>query len=116
MHRSASKDFGTFPPVAHSLVWTHPESGRKSLVLSPIHLIEIVGMPRSQGDPILQELVEHTTSGRFSYVHDWQVNDIVLWDNWRTMHTAFGTPQGLHRVVQRTTIRSERETGRVLAS
>lgn len=111
-----TKDFGRFPPVAHSLVWTHPESGRKSLVLSTVHLIEMVGMPRSEGDALLEELVEHTTSGRFTYVHDWQVDDVVLWDNWRTMHMAHGTPQGLHRVVQRTSLLGERETGRILAA
>lgn len=110
-----SQDFGSFAPVAHTLVWTHPESGRKSLVLSPIHLIEMVGMPRSEGDALLEELVEHTCSGRFTYVHDWQPNDVVLWDNWRTMHMAFGTPEGLHRVVQRTSIMGEREVGRILA-
>jgi hypothetical protein len=30
-----TQNWGSFPPVAHTLVWTHPESGRKSLVLSP---------------------------------------------------------------------------------
>lgn len=110
-----TKDFGRFTPVAHSLVWTHPESGRRSLVLSPIHLIEIVGLPREEGDALLEELVAHATSGRFTYLHDWQVGDMVLWDNWRTMHTALGTPLGMHRVVQRTSFRSEREVGRLLA-
>ncbi len=110
-----SQDFGTFTPVAHPLVWTHPESGRRSLALSPIHLIEMVDMPRDEGDALLEELVEHTIGGRFTYLHDWQLNDIVLWDNWRTLHTALGTPLGLHRVVQRTSLKGEREVGRLLA-
>ena len=110
-----TQDFGSFPPIAHTLVWTHPESGRKSLALSPIHLIEMVGMPREAGDALLEELVEHTIGGRFTYLHDWQRDDIVLWDNWRTMHTALGTPLGLHRVVQRTSLKGDRAVGRVLA-
>lgn len=110
-----TQDYGRFTPVAHSLVWTHPESGRRSLVVSPIHLIEMVGMSRQEGDALLEELVAHTTSGRFTYVHEWQVGDMVLWDNWRTLHTALGTPLGMHRVVQRTSIRGEREVGRLLA-
>ena len=110
-----TQDFGSFPPIAQTLVWTHPESGRKSLALSPIHLIEMVGMPREAGDALLEELVEHTIGGRFTYLHDWQRDDIVLWDNWRTMHTALGTPLGLHRVVQRTSLKGERAVGRVLA-
>lgn len=112
-------DFGTveypdFPDVAHPLVWTHPESGRQSLSLSTVHLIDLVGRPRAEGDPILRALVEHTLDGRFTYVHDWAEGDMVLWDNWRTMHCAFGTPPADQRVVHRTTIRGERQTGRLL--
>ena len=112
-------DFGTveypdFPTVAHPLVWTHPESGRRSLSLSAVHLIELVGRPRSEGDRLLHELVEHTLDGRFTYVHDWEEGDMVLWDNWRTMHCALGTPPSDQRVVHRTTIQGDRQTGRLL--
>ena len=107
-------EFPPFPEVAHPLVWTHPESGRKSLCLSPVQLIEVVGQPRAQGDPLLEALVAHTLEGPFRYVHDWEVGDMVLWDNWRTMHTALGTPPGESRVVHRTTIRGTHPTGRLL--
>lgn len=112
-------DFGTvdypdFPDVAHPLVWTHPLSGRKSLSLSTVHLIDMVGMERSEGDPILKALVDHTLDGRFNYTHDWEEGDIVLWDNWRTMHSALGAPPGYDRVVHRTTIKGEHQTGRLL--
>jgi taurine dioxygenase len=39
---------------------------------------------------------------------------MVLWDNWRTMHSAFGTPPECEREVQRTTIKGEHTTGRLL--
>ena len=92
-----------------------PRAAANPSALSPIHLIEMVDMPRDEGDALLEELVDHTICGRFTYLHDWQLNDIVLWDNWRTMHTALGTPLGLHRVVQRTSLKGEREVGRLLA-
>ncbi len=107
-------DYPDFPDVAHPLVFRHPISGRRSLVLSTIHLIDMVGMPREEGDAILHELVDHTLDGRFTYQHDWEEGDLVLWDNWRTMHTARGTPPGVERVVHRTTIRGEHATGRLL--
>jgi taurine dioxygenase len=109
-----SIDYPEFPDVAHPLVWTHPISGRKSLSLSTVHLIDMVGMDRSEGDPILKELVDHTLDGRFTYIHEWKEDDMVLWDNWRTMHTAFGAPPGYDRVVHRTTMRGEHQTGRLL--
>jgi taurine dioxygenase len=107
-------EYPTFPDVAHPLVWTHPISGRKSLSLSTVHLIDMVGMDRAEGDPILEELVNHTLDGRFTYVHAWEESDMVLWDNWRTMHKAFGSPPGYDRVVHRTTMRGEHQTGRLL--
>jgi taurine dioxygenase len=109
-----SVEYPEFPDVAHPLVWIHPLSGRKSLSLSTIHLIDMVGMDRDTGDPILEALVEHTLDGRFTYVHDWEEGDMVLWDNWRTMHTAFGAPPGEVRVVHRTTIKGEVQMGRLL--
>ena len=107
-----SVEFPAIPPVIHKLVWTHPESGRKSLNLSPLHLKEVVGMDRSEGDAILEELVDHATAEQFSLVHDWEVGDMVLWDNWRTLHRALGIPPHCEREVQRTTINSERVIGR----
>jgi taurine dioxygenase len=107
-------EYPAFPDVAHPLVWVHPESGRKSLSLSPVQLIDMVDMDRAEGDPILEELVTHTLNGPFSYVHDWEEGDLVLWDNWRTLHKAFGTPPGYDRVVHRTTIKGEYATGRLL--
>ena len=66
-----------------------------------------------EGDAILEELVQHTTAERFTLVHDWEVGDMVLWDNWRTMHCARGIPPHCQREVQRTTINSERVIGRL---
>ncbi|MCA9501563.1 MAG: TauD/TfdA family dioxygenase [Spirochaetaceae bacterium] len=107
-------DYPTFPEVAQPLVWTHPISGRKSLALSTVHLIDVVGMGREEGDALLTELVDHTLDGRFTYVHDWEEGDMILWDNWRTMHMAFGSPPGQQRVVHRTTMAGEHRTGRLL--
>ncbi len=107
-------DYPEFPDVAHPLVWTHPISGRKSLSLSPVQLIDMVGMDRTEGDPILEELVNHTLDGRFTYLHEWEDGDMILWDNWRTMHTARGAPPGYDRVVHRTTMKGEHQTGRLI--
>lgn len=111
---AGSVEYPKFPDVAHPLVWVHPISGRKALALSTVHLRDVVGMSREDGDPLLARLVEHTLDDRFAYVHDWEEGDMVLWDNWRTMHSAFGAPPGLDRVVHRTTMKGEHQMGRLL--
>jgi taurine dioxygenase len=112
-------DMGTtqypeFAPVAHPLVLTHAESGRKSLNVSPVQLVGMLDMAADAGDALLEELVAHTTCGRFEYVHEWEVDDMVLWDNWRTLHKAFGVPPSCEREVQRTTLLGDLPTGRIL--
>lgn len=111
---SGDVDYPEFPDVAHPLVWVHPESGRKSLCLSPVQLIDMVGFSLAEGDALLRQLVDHTLDGRFTYQHDWAVGDMILWDNWRTLHSARGTPPGCTRVVHRTTLRGDHQTGRLL--
>jgi taurine dioxygenase len=103
-----------FPDIAHPIVWTHPISARKSLNLSTLHLREIIDMDKAEGDALLDELVAHVTRPEFSYVHHWQENDMILWDNWRTMHAAIGHPPQFKRLAHRTTIKGEHVFGRVL--
>ena len=103
-----------FPDIVHPLVWTNPVNGRKSLNLSTLHLREIIGMDRTEGDAILEQLVAHATQSRFCYMHQWQPNDMMLWDNWRTMHCAMGHAPDMSRLVHRTTIKGEHAFGRLL--
>ena len=51
----------------------------------------------------------------FHYFHAWRPGDMILWDNWRAMHCASGTPPGTKRKIHRTTIAGDRAIGRQLA-
>jgi alpha-ketoglutarate-dependent 2,4-dichlorophenoxyacetate dioxygenase len=74
-------------PVRHSLVRTHPVTGRKSLYLSA-HIGTIVGWPVPEARSFIRDLTEHATQPRFVHAHQWRVNDLVMWDNRTTMHRA----------------------------
>jgi taurine dioxygenase len=37
---------------------------------------------------------------------------MVLWDNWRLLHCACGTPVGMRREMRRTTIHGDYKLGR----
>lgn len=111
---SPGANFDNFPPVAHPAVVPHPISGKKSLNVSPLHLVRVVDMPEDESDALLKELVAHVTQQQFSYVHDWQPNDMVLWDNWRTLHKALGYSSKARRLGVRTQIYGDVQMGRVL--
>lgn len=36
--------------------------------------------------PLIEELAEHATQGRFVYYHHWRVGDVQMWDGLATMH------------------------------
>jgi alpha-ketoglutarate-dependent 2,4-dichlorophenoxyacetate dioxygenase len=73
------------PTVRHPLVRTHPGSGRKSLYLGS-HAQSIVGWPVPEGRLLLRDLMDHATDRRYVHAHNWQVGDLVIWDNRCTLH------------------------------
>jgi alpha-ketoglutarate-dependent 2,4-dichlorophenoxyacetate dioxygenase len=93
-----------FPPVSRSLVRVHPGSGRKTLYLAS-HASRIIGWPAERGRALLASLIEGATRPQFVYRHDWQLNDLVVWDNRCTMHRARPYDDVEHRRdMRRTTV------------
>ena len=103
-----------FAPVVHPLVITQAETGRKILKLSPMHSRYILGMDPAESDALLEELAAHLCDDSFSYWHDWQAGDMMVWDNWRVIHSAEGVPPEVKRVAMRTTIKGDYNVGRYL--
>lgn len=104
----------TFPPVVHPLVITQYETGRKLLKLSPMHARYILGMDRAESDALLSDLAERLVDPAYAYMHQWQTNDILAWDNWRMIHMAEGVPLDCFRSARRTTIAGDYKVGRYL--
>ncbi len=77
---------GQDPPL-RPLVKTHPETGRKSLLIGR-HAYGIPGLDPAESEKLLQSLVDHTCQAPRVYHHSWTVGDAVLWDNRRLLHRA----------------------------
>ena len=100
----------TFAPVRQVLVRTHPLTMRKSLFLAS-HAGTIVGWLMAEARIFLRDLIEYATQPQFVYVHQWQLHDLVMWDNRQTMHRVrrFNETEDI-RDVRRTTISSDGPT------
>jgi alpha-ketoglutarate-dependent taurine dioxygenase len=48
----------------------------------------ILGMPEVEGRALIEELVEFATKPRFTFRHQWQIGDLVVWDNRCLIHRA----------------------------
>ncbi|HEX4506380.1 MAG TPA: TauD/TfdA family dioxygenase [Alphaproteobacteria bacterium] len=104
-----------FPPVVHPMVYAQAETGRKVLNVAPTSAVGIHEMPGGEGDALLREVLSYALDPALAYFHDWQENDLVLWDNWRTLHSAEGVPNDCVRIMQRTTIAGDYARGRRLS-
>lgn len=92
-------DIAAAPPIAHPLVRTHPETGRKSLYIG-MYSSHIEGMPEEEGRALLEELLAHATQDQFIFTQKWQVGDLVFWDNRCLLHRAVANfEMGKHRRV-----------------
>ena len=92
------------PPVAQPVVRVHPETGRKALYIGE-KVSRFDGLTAEESKPLIQYLVRHATKPEFVYRHQWQKNDILVWDNRCTMHQALGDfDETQLRHLERTTV------------
>jgi taurine dioxygenase len=101
------------PPVIHPVVRTHPETGRKSLLVNQ-RIRRFVGMSDEESQALLAMLNAHATSPEFVYRHRWSLGDVVMWDNRCSCHVALGDfDQTKPRVMYRCSLEGEVVSGRI---
>lgn len=105
--------FRQSPEMVVPLVWTQGD-GRKSLVLGT-HADEVVGMSYAAGRSLIARLIEWAAQPDFSYSHDWQEGDFVIWNNCGVMHRVVPYDEASGRNMHRTSIMGDRRLGRPLA-
>lgn len=90
------------PDVVHPLIRTHEDTGRKAIYLNSNRTDRIIDMDRDESDALLDELFDHVTQPKYQYHHEWQVGDVLLWDNRCLMHSVnMDFPVGQPRLHQR---------------
>jgi taurine dioxygenase len=96
------------PAVTHALVRAHPETGDRSLYLDSTTTIGIDYMDTTSGLALLDEVYQAATRDEFVYAHQWQVGDLVVWDNGFTMHRRTEFDPGARRLMKRMTMTLDR--------
>lgn len=92
------------PGWVHPLVFKHPRSGKKMLLLGRRRNASIVGLPLEESEALLDQLWAHTTGGEGHWHQQWQVGDLILWDNIATMHRRDSFSSDSRRVMHRTQV------------
>ncbi len=89
----------------HPLVRTDSETGRKAMFLGRRPNSYIVGMSVADSEELLDALWAHATQQRFAMCHEWQVGDLLMWDNLSVLHRRDPFDPSLRRVMHRTQIK-----------
>lgn len=102
-----------FPDVLYPIVYPHPASGIKVLNFPPMWATGIAELSGPEGEALTRELLERITAPELQYWHRYLPGDAVLWDNWRFLHKAGGTPGRYVRTLWSITLKSGPQIGRV---
>ncbi len=100
----ARKDYA----VAHPVVRTHPETGRKALYVNIAHTARFEGMTDEESAPLLGYLFQHQVRPEFTCRFVWQPGSIAFWDNRCAQHNPVNDYHGYRRVMHRITLAGER--------
>jgi len=93
-----------FPLMTHPVLRTHPETGRTSLYVNEYYTSRINEFSEFESDAMLRMLFHHSQLADFQIRHNWQVGDVVFWDNRCTQHYASYDYGTAHRVMNRITL------------
>ena len=77
-------------PVFHTILGTHPETGRRVLYFDPGKILYIEGLPPDESDAVIDELAGYMVQPHGQYRHRWRKGDVVIWDNRCSYHKAAG--------------------------
>ena len=90
----------------HPAVWTRP-TGEKVLHVSLLHTDGLLGREDAAGDALLEELCQAVNANTQAYFHQWRPGTMLVWDNWRVLHSVTGTDPEYPRRLFRTTIQGD---------
>ncbi|MDR2857429.1 MAG: TauD/TfdA family dioxygenase [Novosphingobium sp.] len=96
----------TFPRAIHPMIWTRAD-GRKVLHVSGFSAAGIENHEDAAGDALFEEVCQEVNRKAHGYFHSWKPTDMVIWDNWRMLHSVEGCDPKYERRMQRTTIRGD---------
>lgn len=85
----------------------HPATGRKALYVSRLMSARIEGFSADESERVLARLFEIAEDPAIIYEHRWQLGDLVIWDNWCSIHARKDFPVDEPRLLRRLTIEGQ---------
>ena len=68
-----------------NLVWTN-QAGITGLYFSFLQIHQILGFDKDRSDALIAKLRKHVEQEKYMYHHDWEDNDVVISEQWLSIH------------------------------
>lgn len=96
-----------YPIVAHPVVRTHRETGRKILWINYTQRPQILGVELAESRALLDEVLRQYKRPEFQVRFSWRPNSVAFWDNRAAVHYAVKNYGDFPRVLERILIEDE---------
>jgi len=93
--------------TVHPIVIAQPETGEQTLYLGRRRNAWIPGMKVEDSDRLLDEIWRYATAEAVMLRHSWRLGDVVLWNNFTTMHRRDAFPSDQVRTLHRSQIKGK---------
>lgn len=92
-----------FAIAEHDIICTHPETRKKTLYVSGhTNIITIKDHDDAKSYELMSQLHAHILQKENIYIHRWQRNDLLIWDNLIILHCALDNYGDQPRLLLRT--------------
>lgn len=92
----------SYPHFVRPVLWPHRVTGDPILGVWEQQTDALLPLPPDESTELIERLFSHLYRAEHVYVHDWKVDDLVIWDNHAVQHSRpdVGTerPRTLRRV------------------
>lgn len=89
------------PGVAHPIVMTHEETQRQCLYLGRREWAYVIGLSLPESEALLDELWSYATRNENVIRQEWQVGDVIIWDNRCVLHRRDDFDPSQRRLLRR---------------
>ena len=100
------KDPREAPGAIHPIVRTHGETQEKMLYLGRRELAYVVGFTLEESEQLLNEVWRYAAMSENVWTQQWEVGDVIIWDNRRVLHRRDGFDQSQRRLMKRCQVMS----------
>jgi taurine dioxygenase len=89
------------------IIIKHPATGKKALYVSRLMSARIEGFSPEESEAALEQLFDISEDPAIVYEHEWRLGDLVVWDNWCSIHARKDFPREEPRLMRRCTIEGQ---------